>query len=160
MNKSVYIESSVISYLTARPSRDLVVSAYQQITREWWQSELTKYQCFISDFVIDEVSRGDSAAASERLKVIKTFKKIGLNETVLDLVKEYNRVLDIPSKAQLDLYHLAISVGNGMDFVLSWNFKHIANAYVREKLYEINSKLNLRTPTICTPEELIGGIYE
>jgi hypothetical protein len=71
-----------------------------------------------------------------------------------------NKVLDIPSKAQLDLYHLAISVGNGMDFVLSWNFKHIANAYVREKLYEINSKLNLRTPTICTPEELIGGIYE
>jgi hypothetical protein len=160
MDKSVYIESSVISYLTARPSRDLVVSAYQQITREWWQSELAKYQCFVSDFVIDEVSRGDQAAASERLKVIKTFKKIGLNETVLDLVKEYNRVLDIPSKAQLDLYHLAISVGNGMDFVLSWNFKHIANAYVREKLYEINSKLNLRTPTICTPEELIGGIYE
>jgi hypothetical protein len=116
MNKSVYVESSVISYLTARRSRDLVVSAYQQITREWWHSELTKYQCFISDFVIDEVSRGDSEAASERLKAIKTFKKIGLNETVLD--------------------------------------------YVRERLYEINGKLNLRTPTICTPEELIGGIYE
>jgi hypothetical protein len=160
MNKSVYIESSVISYLTARPSRDLIVSAYQQITREWWETELEKYKCFISDFVIDEISRGDSESASERLKVVKEFKKIGLNETVLNLVKEYNKVLDIPSKAQLDLFHLAISVGNGMDFILSWNFKHIANAYVRETLYETNSRLNLRTPTICTPEELIGGIYE
>ncbi len=160
MNKSVYIESSVISYLTARPSRDLIVSAYQQITREWWQTELNKYQCFISDFVIDEVSRGDSEAASERLRVVKDFKKIGLNETVLNLAKEYNRVLDIPSKARLDIYHLAISVGNGMEFILSWNFKHIANAYVREILFEINGKINLRTPTICTPEELIGGIYE
>jgi hypothetical protein len=160
MNKSVYIESSVISYLTARPSRDLVVSAYQQITREWWQFELTKYQCFVSDFVVDGVSRGDPYAAAERIKVIKEFKKIGLNETVLGLVKEYNISLDIPAKAQLDLFHLAISVGNGMDFVLSWNFKHIANAFIREKLYEINGKLNLRTPIICTPEELVGGIYE
>ena len=64
--------------------------------------------------------------------------------------------LNIPERAQLDLYHLALSVGNGMDYVLSWNFKHIANAYIREKLTEINSLLGLRTPTICTPEELIG----
>ena len=99
-------------------------------------------------------------AATERIKAVQGFKKLGLNETVLNLVKEYNRVLAIPARAQLDLYHLAISVGNGVEFILSWNFTHIANAYIREKLYEINSTLNLRTPTICTTEELIGGIYE
>jgi hypothetical protein len=157
VNKTVYIESSVISYLTAKPSRDLIVAAYQQITRDWWHSELYKYQCVISDFVMDEISRGDTNAASERVKTVRHFNKIGLNQTVLDLVRAYNEVLGIPAKAQYDLFHLAISVGNGVDYVLSWNFKHIANAFIREKVYYINSSLGLRTPTICTPEELIGG---
>ena len=160
MKKTVYIESSVVSYLTAKPSRDLVIAAYQQITRDWWDSELPKYDCFVSDFVLDEISRGDSIAASERIKAIENVRKLSLNQTVLKLVRKYKVELGIPEKAQLDLYHLAISVGNGMDYVLSWNFKHIANAYIREKLFEINSTLGLRTPMICTPEELIGGIYE
>ena len=160
MKKTVYIESSVVSYLTAKSSRDLVIAAYQQITREWWNSESTKYDCFVSDFVFDEISRGDSNAASERMKAIENFKKLSLNQTVLDLAKHYEKGLGIPEKSKLDLYHLAISVGNGMDYILSWNFKHIANAFIREKLFEINSALGLRTPTICTPEELIGGIYE
>ncbi len=78
----------------------------------------------------------------------------------MDLVNEYKKNLRIPEKSQLDFYHLAIAVGNGMDYILSWNFKHIANAYIREKLYDINTILELRTPTICTPEELIGGLNE
>ena len=157
MKKTVYIESSVISYLTARPSRDLVVAAYQQITKDWWGSELSKYHCFISDFVVEEISRGDKTAAADRIEACKPFQKLALNPTVLDLVKEYKNILGVPKKAYLDLYHLAISVGNGMDYVLSWNFKHIANAFIRERLYLINGSLSLRTPTICTPEELIGG---
>jgi hypothetical protein len=160
MKKTVYIESSVISYLAARSSRDLVVAAYQQITKDWWASELSKYQCFISDFVVDEVSRGDKDAAAERIKACSPFLKLALNQTVLDLVKEYKRVLRVPERAYLDLYHLAISVGNGMDYVLSWNFKHIANAFIRERLFQINGSLGLKTPTICTPEELIGGNNE
>ena len=160
MKKTVYIESSVVSYLTAKPSRDLIVAAYQQITRDWWDLELKKHNCFISDFVLDEVSRGDSFAASERVRAIQNFIKLSLNQTVLELVKKYKIELGIPERSQLDLYHLAISVGNGMDYILSWNFKHIANAFIKEKLLEINSSLGLRTPMICTPEELIGGIYE
>ena len=160
MKKLVYIESSVISYLTSKPSRDLIRAAYQKITRDWWDSELEKHECFISDFVIDEITKGDFQASEARLNAIQGFKKLGLNETVFELVKEYQKNLNIPERAQLDLYHLALSVGNGMDYVLSSNFKHIANAYVREKLTEINSLLGLRTPTICTPEELIGENYE
>jgi hypothetical protein len=117
------------------------------------------HECFVSDFVIDEISRGDRNASRDRLEAVREFKKLALNETVLELVKEYTKVLNIPKKAQLDLYHLAISAGNGMDYVLSWNFKHIANAYIREKIFEVNSDLGLRTPTICTPEELIGDNY-
>ncbi len=142
--------------MTAKPSRDIIVAAYQQITRDWWDSELTKHECFISDFVVDEISRGDIHASKKRMKVVKEFKKLGLNDTVFDLVIEYKKRLNIPERAELDLYHLALSVGNGMDYVLTWNFKHIANAYVRENLTEINTSLGLRTPTICTPEELIG----
>lgn len=158
--KTVYLDSSVISYLTARPSRDLVVAAYQQLTREWWNNELQFYNCFISDIVIDEISRGDTTAAADRLTIVKDFSKIAFNEKVLEIAKQYNKDLGLPDKAQLDLFHLALAVGNGMDFILSWNFKHIANAFVREKLYTINKVLGLRTPMICTPEELIGGLYE
>jgi hypothetical protein len=121
--------------------------------------ELEKHDCFISDFVLDEISKGDTQASKKRLDAIKNFKILDLNETVFDLVKEYNQYLKFPERVQLDLYHLAISVGNGMDYVLSWNFKHIANAYVRKKLTEINSSLGLMTPVICTPEELIGENY-
>jgi hypothetical protein len=154
--RSVYIESSVISYLTARRSKDIIIAAYQEITKDWWEQESAKYDCYVSDFVIDEISRGDYVAASERLKAVKGFKKLGLNETVHGLIAKYKEYLSIPEKSVVDLFHLAISVGNGIDYVLSWNFKHIANAHIREKLQDINEKLGLRTPVICTPEELIG----
>lgn len=160
MKNKVYVESSVISFLTARPSRDLIVAAYQQITSDWWNNERNKYQCYISQVVIDEVSQGDQQAAAERLKTITDFIKIGFNDTVFKLIEEYNQVLEIPERAKLDVYHLALAVGNGMDFILTWNFKHMANAFVRDKLYRINGILGLQTPAICTPEELIGGIYD
>lgn len=160
MKKSVYIESSVVSFLTSRPSRDIVVTAYQQITRDWWDVERSSYECFVSDFVIDEISRGDPHAASLRIEAVREFKKLALSETVLDLAGKYKTVLPVPKKAQLDLLHLAICVGNGIDYVLSWNFKHIVNAAIREKLQDVNTDLGLRTPVICTPEELIGGSYD
>ncbi len=115
---------------------------------------------FVSDFVIDEISRGDPDAASLRIEAVRGFKKLALSQTVLDLARKYKAVLSIPKKARLDLFHLAICVGNGIDYVLSWNFKHIANAVIREKLQDVNMDLGLRTPIICTPEELIGGTYE
>jgi hypothetical protein len=94
------------------------------------------------------------------LKAVEGYPKLSLTALVKTLVHEYQRVLTIPRSAQLDLFHLTISVGNGMDYIVTWNFKHIANAFIREKLYEVNCRLSLRTPTICTPEELIGGDNE
>jgi len=159
VKKTVYIESSVISYLAARPTRDIVLAAYQQITQEWWETERGKYDCFVSDFVVDEVARGDPDAASRRQTMIRGFRKLALTPVVLDLAREYKTALGIPERARLDLFHLAIAVGNGMDYVLSWNFRHIANAFVRQRLQEVNGVLGLRTPTICTPEELVGGSH-
>jgi len=158
--KSLYIETSVVSFLTARPSRDIITAAYQQITREWWEFEIRKYSCYISDFVLAEITKGDPKAAVLRQKVVAGFPQLSLTPLVRTLVHEYEKVLAIPRSARLDLFHIAISVANGMDYIVSWNFKHIANAFIREKLQEVNYKLSLRTPTICTPEELTGGDYE
>lgn len=79
MKKLVYIETSVVSYLTSKPSRDLIVAAYQKITRDWWNRELIKHECFVSDFVIDEISRGDRNASKDRLEAVSKFKKLVLN---------------------------------------------------------------------------------
>jgi hypothetical protein len=158
LKKTVYIESSVVSYLTSKPSRDIVSAAYQQITRDWWETERGRYECFISDFVIDEIAKGVPDAASARLAAIQGFRKLALNPPILELIKEYRQILPVPETSQLDVFHLAISVGNGMDYVLSLHFKHIANAMIREKLQLLNTELGLRTPVICTPEELIGGV--
>ncbi len=157
MKRTIYIETSVISYLTSKPSRDIIISAYQQITKDWWEMEMRHYTCYVSDFVIDEISRGDENAAKVRIESISFLDKIALNQTVLDLVRVYEQGLSIPDKAKMDIFHLAIAAGNGIDYILSWNFKHIANAAIKEKLFQINSQLGLRTPMICTPEELIGG---
>lgn len=157
MKRTVSIEFSVISYLTARRSKEIITAAYQEITRDWWDSELEKYECYVSQFVVDEISRGDPEAASQRIDAAKGFKKFGLNDIVHELIGKYKESFSVPEKSQLDLFHLAVSVGNGIDYILSWNFKHIANAYVREKLQEVNGVIGLKTPVICTPEELIGA---
>jgi hypothetical protein len=153
----IYIETSVISYLVSRMSSNLVLAAYQQITREWWDTQLHYYQPLISDFVIEEISKGDPLLSASRLKVVQKFKMLPVTDDVIVLGDRYLKELSIPRKARLDAYHLAISVIHGMDFVLSWNFRHMANAFVRRKLEMINSELGIISPTICTPEELIRG---
>ncbi len=151
----IYIETSVLSYLVSRISSNLVLAAYQQITRNWWEFQLPYYQPVTSDFVIEEITKGDATLSKERLKLIQKFRKLPVTDDVINLGDRYLRELVIPRKASLDAYHLSISVIHGMDFVLSWNFRHMANAFVRRKVEIINSGLGIVTPTICTPEELI-----
>jgi hypothetical protein len=135
-------------------SSNIVLAAYQQITHLWWNSQLPYYQPFTSDFVIEEITKGDPELSKERLKIIQKFNRLPVNDDVIELGNRYLRELSIPRKASLDAYHLAISVIHGMDFVLSWNFRHMANAFVRRKLEIINADIGIQTPIICTPEEL------
>jgi hypothetical protein len=151
----VYLESTVISFYTNRRSKDLIVAAYQEITSDWWENELYKYQPYISQFVVEEISRGDSRAAQNRLDAINKFPLLDLPNEVFDLAKRYLKEAQIPRKSQLDAFHISSAVINRMDYILSWNFHHITNVFIKENIRRINDDLSLETPTICTPEELI-----
>ena len=156
MKEKVYIETSVISYFTARPSRDIIQTAYQEITRSWWEKIFPKYDNYVSVYVIEEISKGDKVASSLRLEAIKGIPIYETNPDTEKLAAEFIQNMKIPLHAQLDCYHLATAVVNGVDFIVSWNFKHIANPHIRLIYREINNAHGLITPEICTPEEMLG----
>ena len=155
MKPSVYIETSVVSYLTSRPSRDLVVAGHQQITREWWERILPIIRPVISEFVIDESSMGDSGSAALRLGSIDGFKVLEVNSEIETLAEKYFSAINIPERSRIDASHLAVAAWHGVDYVLSWNCKHIASARVQRILEDLNRELAIITPTVCTPEELM-----
>ena len=151
----VYIETSVISYLTAKPSNDIIIAGHQLITTEWWERIRIKFDCYISEFVIMEISRGDKNAAFKRLEVIQNMKILEHNPDIEEIGLKYFKLFNIPKKSKLDALHLAIAVWYQIDFLLSWNCKHIANAIVNFKLREYNNKMKLHSPILCTPEVLM-----
>jgi hypothetical protein len=155
MKQSVYIESTVISYLTAKPSRDLIVAGHQQLTREWWERALPKLDPFISQFVVNEISVGDAFASKARLNSTATFPLLEMKPEIAYLADQYFKAIRIPEKARSDAYHLAIAAWHGMDYMISWNCTHIASGRVRNIVEQINIKNDLATPIICTPEELM-----
>ena len=153
--RSVYVETTVVSYLTAKPSRDLVVAAHQQVTREWWEKACLRFDLHVSAVVIDEVSEGDQEAAEKRKTIVAGMKLLARTPEVEDMKAEYARKLPIPDKALADCYHLALASWHGMDYLVSWNMKHIVNGDVILAVQEINAARGIRTPLICTPEELV-----
>lgn len=155
LKPSVYIETTVVSYVTARPSRDLVVAAHQQVTVEWWESTLPRCEPFISPVVVEEAARGDEEAAKLRLEKISGFPVLEVTNEVRELADLYFARTQIPEKARADAYHLALATFHGMDFLVSWNFTHILAAPVRAMIRDINTSRGIRTPIMCTPEELM-----
>jgi hypothetical protein len=155
MKPSVYIETTIISYLTAKPSRDLIIAAHQQITNEWWSDVRPQVDCYVSPFLIDEASRGDLTYAQKRLDEIIDFTVLEVNEEIEDLAQQYFAALQIPEKAKIDAFHLAVAAWHKMDYLLSWNCKHIASGRVQKMMQEINARLEVHTPIVCTPEELM-----
>ena len=155
MKPNVYLETTVISYLAAKPSRDIIVAAHQQITGEWWELARGNVTGFISPFVIQEISAGDPEAAQKRLHIVEEFSVLELNPEIQSLALMYFDRLEIPDKALLDASHLAVAVWHEMDYLLSWNCKHIVSGRVIKALEGINSSLGIRTPVLCTPEELM-----
>ena len=153
--QTVYIETTVVSYLTAKPSRDIVVSAHQRLTLEWWEKSLPFLDPFISVIVVEEVSRGDEDAAKERLEKIRNFPVLEVTDEVREIADLYFKDIPIPEKSRADTYHLALATFNGMDFLVSWNLSHILNFRVKRAVQNINLKHGIDTPMICTPEELM-----
>lgn len=154
--KAVYIESSVISYLTARPSRDVVTSARQAITLEWWDTYKDRFEIFISELVIEEIGSGDMAAAQKRLLTVEGVPVLETTEQAAQLAKLLIAENAVPESCPEDAMHISIAAAHGIDFLLTWNFKHINNANTRDKIAEIITKAQLKSPVLCSPEELVN----
>lgn len=156
MNQKIYIETTIISYLTARPSRDLIVAAHQQITQEWWETRRKCFDVFISELVIREAGSGDKSAAQRRLAAINDIPLIELNEEVLILSNTLIVEGPIPENSKEDALHIALATVHGLDYILTWNCRHIANAEMRNGVSNICIAQGYQPPIICTPEELMG----
>ena len=154
MNPSVYLETTVISYLAARTSRNLVVAAHQQLTRTWWDRR-TRFDLFISQAVVDEAGDGDPKLAKRRLALLENIPVLALSSDVHELAERLLAAGAVPAKAALDGLHIGIAALNRMEYLLTWNCAHIANAAVRGKIEETCRSAGLRAPIICTPEELM-----
>ena len=155
MKPRVYVETSVISYLTARPSRDLIMAAHQEVTREWWQNQRSAFDLFYSEAVRDEAAMGDSQAAAQRLAVLADMRLLEIPLQALDLANALVLATALPAKAQVDALHIAIAAYEKMDFVLTWNFKHIANAQSASKVRQVCAAFGQNCPVLCSPLELL-----
>jgi len=152
---SIYVETSVISYLAAHSSRDLVVAAHQQITHEWWQTAFERFDLFVSQLVIREISKGDPAVAQRRLALSSNLAILTVTARAEELVKVYGQRLGLAANAHADLLHIATAVDAMTDYLVTWNCSHIANGQVVRRLMAVNNELGVSTPLITTPEALL-----
>ncbi len=156
MKRRVYVETTIASYLTARPSRDLIVAAHQELTVEWWTTHRERFDLYISDLVLIESGRGDGQAAGRRLVELQGITLLTVDQNARDLARKFLERNLIPAKAVEDAFHVAIATTQGMDFLLTWNCRHIANAEVMDRLEAVCLEVGFQMPTLCTPEQLMG----
>jgi predicted nucleic acid-binding protein len=156
--RSVYLETTIVSYLVARPSRSVLLAAHQKTTKEWWANRRRDFDLFVSQVVIDEAAAGEKAKAAERLTLIAGLPLLEIEEEATRLARALTEKGPIPAKAARDALHLAAAAVHGMDFLLTWNCKHLANAEMAGRVDRIVLRHGFRPPRICTPEELMGGI--
>jgi len=147
------LETTIASYLTAQTSRNILVAAHQQITRRWWRRR-SRFNLFVSQAVLQEAARGDAVAAARRLAAMDGLPVLAVDSAATELSARLFRKCALPPKAELDAVHIAVSVLNGMDYLLTWNCTHIANAALRGKIEQTCRDEGLQAPIICTPEEL------
>ena len=156
MKASIYMETTIPSYYTARTSRDVVIAGHQATTRDWWNCRLSHFRIFISQIVIDEAAAGDADMAKLRLAAIKPFPLLDLRDDVTDLARSFIEGGPLPDKSARDALHIAAAAVHGMDFLLTWNCAHIANAEMMPRLTNICRAHGYESPVICTPDELMG----
>ena len=156
MRKQVYLETTIVSYLTARHGRDLIRAARLEITREWWHERKGDFDIYISQFVLDEAAQGDREAAAERLKLLEGLPLLEANDPVVDLGEALTGKGVLPAKAATDALHIAVATVHEMDILLTWNCKHLANAEMLVGVVRLLRDQGYETPIVCTPDELMG----
>ena len=154
---TVYVETSVVSYLTAWPSRDLLVAANQQVTHEWWRGAGTRFRLVVSELVIAEAGAGDPAAASARLAVLESLTLLKTKEETEALAERILRAGAIPEAGAADATHVAVAVTHGVDYLVTWNFRHIANAANQRQMDRICREAGYDPVVLCSPAQLMEG---
>ncbi len=158
MKPKLYVETSIVSYLTARPSSNLITVGRQQLTGQWWERERDDYDLFydlfISEFVASEAADGDPEAAQLRLNALTGIPEVELPPEARALARDLVEPGPLPAKAAVDAFHIAASVAGGAAYLLTWNFKHLANAALRKRIEAVCRSRGYEPPVICTPEEL------
>lgn len=143
MKGGLYLETTVPSYLTSRPSRDLIVASHQQITRDWWENRRRDFLIYISQLVLDEAAAGDPVAAGDRMRVLQPIPLLDISLDVVELTSSILAPGKIPRKAATDAAHIAVAAVHGMDFLVTWNYVHIANAVIAKSLASICKTMDL-----------------
>ena len=155
MKKTVYVETTVVSYLTAKPSRDLVIAAHQEATRELWPKLASEFSGCISALVCQEAGRGDEKQARQRLEALKPFPMLELDNEARQLAELIIAGKAIPEKYPEDALHLAVAAANGIDIVVTWNFAHLNNPFTRLMIRQVVENAGYECPEICSPDELL-----
>jgi len=155
MKLKLYIETSVVSYLVSKPSKNIVVAAHQSSTWDFWKS-LQDYEVFISDIVIQEASKGDETLAKKRLQMVDTFQILKIDDEVKEIARSFLLNQAIPEKCPEDAVHIAVAAANGIDALVTWNFKHINNPFLKKKIRKLLEDIGWACPEICSPEEFLG----
>ena len=154
---SVYLETSFVSYVTNKLSSDLLVAAHQKLSREWWEERRSEFHLYVSELVFQEASKGNEDAVQQRIGLLTGITLLPITEEAASLAVHFLEQKAIPEVAIADGLHMAIAAVNKVDYLLSWNCKHIVNAAVRKKIVSLCTSKGFQSPTICTPFELYEG---
>ncbi len=156
---TIYIETSIIGYLTARSLESVIFQARQKLTRDLWHARLEKYQLVTSQLVLDEAGAGDQEASEERLRLLEGIPLLDAVDPRINPIAEALLTANLlPKKAFADAEHVAIATVHRVDYLLTWNCKHIANADTIPKVYRLLSSLGYSPPLLVTPEEFSGNV--
>jgi hypothetical protein len=157
--KSLYVESTIPSYVTAWPSRDTIIAGHQAATVLFWEKERHKYDLFISDYVLDEIRDGDSEAAQKRLNLVEGIPVYPKTAEINALAAMYQKLLGIPDRAKADCTHLAVCVLERIDYLLTWNCAHLGSMSQR-KVQHYNEQHGLWVPILVIPEALMPDLFK
>jgi hypothetical protein len=160
MKQRVYIETTIVSYLTSKPSRDLIVAAHQAVTREWWEEQREQYELCTSELVLAEAARGDFASAGQRLQILSGMPLIPTTDKVTALARSLVKRGLLPEQASADAMHLALATVDDTDILLTWNCRHLANPIIIGQIGRFVRTMGYELPTVCTPDEFLDAMSE
>ena len=160
MNPTVYIESSVISYLASRPSRDVVIAGRQMISWDWWDNHRQRFELRISALVEEEINQGDPQAAGRRLDIANGIPSLAISDEAVQVAEALLAQNAVPKGSEEDALHIGIAAAQGSDYLLTWNFKHINNAEKKLAIAHVVASYGFMCPQLCSPEELGGTLND